>query len=103
MHRKNRFYNAIDGDHFPDAIKGSDLYYSLDLTCWLENESDTLISVNWILSEGITSSDNYINSDKAVIKIATPSVGTYTVTAMVLTDEAGKQQTKPFRYKLRVV
>jgi hypothetical protein len=103
MYRRNRFYVDIDGDHFPDAYKSSDLYYAIDTTCWLQSEGDTLVGVVWETSDGITSSEDYLEGNRAVIKIATPNVGTYTVTALVTSNDSGKQQTKPFRYKIKVV
>ena len=90
---KKYAYTSLAGDHWPDADKGDDLVYALDLSCWLDNEAANLVSVTWTVPDNVTITDNYVEGDRAYVKLYTPVVGAgYKILAAVTTTQAGKTQ-----------
>lgn len=90
---KRYIYEAPDGKHFPDAYEGENKIYTIDFSEWLTNEGDTLVSVNWVISDGITSDDNFLVGNTANIKVDTSTQGTYKLICTANTIEDSKTQT----------
>ena len=86
-------YTSSEGNHWPDANAGDDLYYSIDFSTWLTAEGDTLSSVSWTLPDEITSSDEFVDSNKAYIKLLTATAGKHTIKCTLQSTDAGKTQT----------
>lgn len=87
MSFKNFHYTDIDGEHFPDAILGSNLYYGLDLECWLTNESDSLVSVVWNVPEGIISCDDFVQGFVANVKLQATRTGSFIINCVMTSEE----------------
>jgi len=90
---KKYSYKDIDGNHWPDANVGDDMFYSINYAQWGISEGDTFTSVNWVLPTGVTSSDASQEYGQVIIKIATPTTGTYKIICELTTEEDGKEQT----------
>lgn len=99
---KNYSYTAPDGNHWPDAHKGSDLFYAIDFSEWLSNENDQLTSVDWVYPSGLTSTENFLVGNEATIKLASSKVGTFRVTCKITSEENSKVQTVAVPMMLRV-
>lgn len=98
-------YSEIDGNHWPDADVGDDLYYSIDFNCWLETEAEASSTVEWIIPEGITSSDQYVEAETAFIQLATNKRGTFKIICKVTSvdsGDTGKEQTNTVPMMLKV-
>ena len=95
-------YVEIDGNHWPDADKGDNLFYSLDFSCWLNGEEDSFVSAEWTLPDGVTSDESFIGVDEAVIKIHTPSIGSYKVICTLTSNDRGREQTNVIPMVLKV-
>ena len=79
-------YQEIDGDHFPDATLGSDVFYHLDLSRWLDGSKDLNIQVEWNIPEGIISNDSYSHGLIASVKLCTLTTGFFDITCNVKSD-----------------
>ena len=90
------------GIHWPDTPKGSDNYFTIDLSTWLENEVDTLVSNSWELPSEVTSSDDYISNNQAHIKLNTGTVGIFKITLTLVTTDTSREQTTKVPMILRV-
>lgn len=100
---KKYAYTSLDGDHWPDADKGDDLVYAYDLSCWLDNEEATLVSVTWSVPENVIITDDYVEGKFAYVKLHTPVVGAgYKILAAITTTQAGKTQTNNAPMMLKV-
>lgn len=100
--KKNYYYTDIDGDHFPDASKGDELYYSIMFSCWLSNEGDSTESITWSVPEGLTLLDEFIQGGEAKAKIRCDRVGSFKVTCTINTIEGTSNQTKNVPMILKV-
>ena len=99
-------YHEIDGDHFPDATLGSDLYYGLDFSCWLTGEEDTIVSTTWSYPEGITSEDDFMQGNVGNIKLKATRPGSFIINCLLVSEETVNavtlQQTKSIDTVLKV-
>lgn len=95
-------YTAPDGNHFPDANLGDDLFYAIEFSPWLLNEADTLTSVEWTYPKGVSSSEEFLVGTSATIKVLTNKVGTFKITCKITSTENGKTQTNAVPMMLRV-
>lgn len=100
---KDYFYTSYDGNHFPDAPKGSNLYYSIDITSWLNVENDSLVSVEWSFPKQITSEENFLVGMEATIKLLTNYSGTFRITCKITSVENGKEQVVAVPMMLTVI
>lgn len=98
-------YKDVTGMHWPDANAGDDIYYAIDLTCLNEIDAETITSVDWVLPNEITSSDNYLNSDvtEAHVKLSTAIPGIYRIHAEINSIDAGKESKNRIRIILKVI
>lgn len=83
----------IDGQHWPDANAGDNLYYSIDLSCWINSENELIKSAEWIMPEGVTSEQNFITENISHVKIDTPTIGSFKIRCKLITTEFGLDQT----------
>jgi len=87
MSVKKFTYTDIDGDHFPDTSLGSDLYYGLDFTCWLEEETDTIVSTTWTIPAGVESDDDFMQGNVGNIKLRPTQVGSHVINCLLVSEE----------------
>ena len=100
---KKYVYRDGDGVHWPDANKGDDLYYAIDPNVWLACEVDSLVSISWEVEEPLVSTDSFIAEDGiAHIKLLTPRVGYYKVTAIIFSQEETAVQKNVVPMKIKV-
>ena len=92
MIQRKYSYKDLDGNHWPDADKGDNLFYAIDFTKWLTNEADTLDSVAWTLPDGITSSEEFIAGNEGHVKLSTPRVGNFKIICTMMSDDNGQIQ-----------
>ena len=93
MNPKKYIRPEPDGLHWPDANIGDDLLYGIDFTDYIAESSETITTVIWTLptgATGITSSDDFLQGEIALIKLATSKIGTYEIVCTLSTDLAGK-------------
>lgn len=100
--KKNFYYKDIDGEHFPDASVGDELYYSILFSCWLTNEGDTLEGVTWTVSDGLTVLDEAIQGGEVKAKIRCERAGSFRVLCTLDTIEDAQTQTKNVPMILKV-
>jgi hypothetical protein len=93
MSVKRFAYTDIDGDHFPDTTLGSDLYYGLDFTCWLESEEDTIVSATWYVPDGIESDDDFLQGKVGTIKLRPTRAGSYVINCELVSEETVNEVT----------
>jgi hypothetical protein len=60
--------------YWPDADKDDDLYYSLDLTNFLQS-GESIVSVTWEVPSAITKSSEEIVGNIVSVKLHTPKSG----------------------------
>lgn len=103
--RKKYPYVDSAGQHFPDANKGEEMYYALDLTPYSLAEAETITSVVWILPKELTNKDSYVLEDgsEAHIKISSPIAGIFEVVAKINSEDTGKVQTNYVNIILKVI
>jgi hypothetical protein len=99
---KNFYYTDIDGDHFPDASKGSELFYSIEFSCWLTNEKSIVTSVTWEVGSGLQLLANFIQGTEAKVKVSADSVGSHSMVCSITTAEGGLAQLKKIPMILKV-
>jgi hypothetical protein len=99
---KNFYYTDIDGDHFPDATTGSELYYSIMFACWLANENTIILSAEWEVGAGLTLLDDFIQGTEAKAKIRADKTGAHSVMCTITTSEGGVTQLKKIPMILKV-
>jgi|TARA_B110000908_G_C10228649_1_gene439375 hypothetical protein len=87
MSFKDYYYKSTDGEHFPDAVLGSNLFYGLDFSCWLKNEEDTLVSIEWTLPDGVTSEDDFLQGTVGNIKLSPTRTGSFVINCVITTEE----------------
>ena len=100
--KKPYYYTDLGGDHFPDASVGDNLYYTIDLSCWLQNENDTISAVTWELPDGLSSDDAFLQGNLAKIKIHSERAGNYRLKCIVSVYESTKTQDKVVPMMLKV-
>lgn len=106
MSLKKRNYVYVDsaGLHFPDADAGDEVYYSLDLTCLVESESETVIDVQWNVPAQLTVVESFvIDGKEAQVKIKSPIAGVYRIKADVITSDTGRESTNRHSMVLKVI
>lgn len=102
--KKNYSYTDAAGVHFPDADKGDQVYYALDLTCLVDLESEVISSVTWILPDGITELHSAIVEGKeAQIKLDTPKAGVFCIKAVIESSDQGNVSKNTHRIILKVL
>ncbi len=84
---KNFHYTDIDGEHFPDATLGSNMFYGLDFACWLDNESDTIVSVEWNLPDGVVSDDSFMQGTIGNVKLRPTRTGSFLINCVLTSEE----------------
>lgn len=99
---KKYAYKDIDGNHWPDANAGDDMYYSINYAQWASTEGDTFVSVNWVLPDGVTSTDDFQEYGQVIIKLATPNPGVYKIICELVTEEDSKQQSNTIPMLIKV-
>lgn len=102
MIQRKYSYTGIDGNHWPDAESGDDLYYSIDFSCWLTAELDSLVSVSWAISAGITSSNDFVVDTEASIKIFSPTPGSFRAVCTIVSQDNGVEQSNTVPMILKV-
>lgn len=99
---KDYYYKDIDGDHFPDTVVGSELYYTVDASCWLTQENDTITGATWEVGAGITLLDNFIQGTLLQVKLGALKVGSHSAVLTLTTTDNGNNQTKKVPMILKV-
>lgn len=103
MIKRKYIYTDIDGNHWPDAEMGDDLYYAIDFSCWLTNEADTIIAVRWTIPAGAHSSDEFLVGTEATVKISVDKPGSYKIIGTIdSTDSNNVIQTNSVPMILKV-
>ena len=104
MKIKKYHYTSVDGDHWPDADVGDELYYAIDFSCYLHKEEDELTGVNWVTdpSSGVSVLDNFTSGTQAYIKIKAIRPGSYKFVAHIETIENSLTQVNAMPMMLRV-
>lgn len=95
MKLKPYFYEAFDGVHYPDTVRGSKYVYGMDLNSFLDANGGTLVSVVWDLEEGLLGTDEFMHPNDvniACINIETPYVGSFWVSLFATYTAAGVEQ-----------
>ena len=100
--RKGYYYTDVDGDHFPDASLGDELYYSISFACWITNENDEVVDIDWTVPTGITLVENFIQGTEAKAKLRMDAVGSFKVVCTITTKEGTKEQVKQVPMILKV-
>lgn len=95
-------YKNIDGNHWPDADVGDDLYYALDLTCWLNSENDTIVGMRWEVPEGIEITNSFVLDNQANIKLKTDNIGVFKILGYLTSSELGFEQINAIPTMLKV-
>jgi hypothetical protein len=95
-------YKNIDGNHFPDADVGDELYYALDFTCWLNSENDAIVGARWEVPEGVIKLDDFVLDDQGNIKISTPNIGIFKILCYLTSAELGFEQINAIPTMLKV-
>lgn len=95
-------YKDIDGNHWPDAPLGSDLFYSIDYSTWIVEEGDVLVSATWELPSGVTGTEAHEASGQAYIKIKAEERGSHHIKCTLTTTENGYNQNKVVNMVLKV-
>jgi len=103
MKIKRYTYTATDGIHWPDAFVGEDAFYSIDFTNWLSKTNDEVLTATWELPEGITSFENFISNNKAIIKLNTQIAGTYEIICSITSTDVSRTQTTIIPMMLKVI
>ena len=96
-------YNDVDGNHWPDADVGDDLYYSVDFSCWLDQEFDVLLEAVWLIPDGLTSTDEYTQDKSAVIKLKSLRRGSFKCVCTLKSQNFDKIQSNVIPMILKVV
>lgn len=101
-------YKDTDGNHWPDAVLGDELYYSIEFANYLSSENDTLVSVAWVLDDNLTSTDAFNSGSEAYIKLKPSKRGTFKAVCNISLTETGvdgvdRTQTKSVEMMLKVV
>ncbi len=84
-------YETVDGNHFPDANKGDEIYYEFPISNGLDI---SLMEFSFIFPEGVTSSDSYADPDgtKIHVKLLTPIVGNFRITCIATMAIGAKRE-----------
>jgi len=96
-------YTEVDGNHWPDANTGDALYYSIDFSCWLNEEEDNINSITWIIPSGVEKLDEYVDGTEAAVKLSTSLIGSFRVICELSSEEHGKTQINSVPMMLKVV
>ena len=95
-------HTDLDGNHWPDADVGDELWYHVDFSCWYSLVDLEGISVMWDVPEGIEGLDDALNLTIASIKLKALRVGTYIITARIHSNIIGLEQVQMVPMKLKV-
>jgi hypothetical protein len=99
---KKYHYLDVDGNHFPDADEGDELIYTIDFSCWLTQERDDFVSAAWEVSSGAVLIEQFVEGTRALVKVSTPTVGTFKLVCTLNSTEAGKTQINKVPMMLKV-
>lgn len=99
---KDFYYSDVGGDHFPDTVIGSELLYTVNATCWLANENDSIVSAVWNAGAGLTILDSFIQEQYLVVKVRANSIGTHSLKCDLSTVEGSNTQLKVIPLLLKV-
>lgn len=99
---KNYNYTDVGGEHFPDTEVGSNLFYSIDIDCWIVSEAAKIDSVVWSTGTGLVIGDSFINGTTANVKLEAIQVGTFSVTCTITSSDGPYSQTKNVVLLLKV-
>jgi len=99
---KKYVHTNIDGEHWPDANVGDNLFYSLDLSCWVNSENELIESIEWTMPEGVTSEESFVTHNISHVKIHTPILGSFKISGKLVTSEFGLDQTNNIYMILKV-
>lgn len=104
LYKRKYVYVDAAGLHFPDADAGDETYYSLDLTCLIETESETVTDVQWNVPKDITVVDfSIIDGKEAQVKLSTPIAGVFRIKADVSTVDTGRTSVNRHSIILKVI
>lgn len=87
MGKKNFHYTEIDGEHFPDATLGSNLFYGIDFSCWLDNEDDEIVSAEWTVPDGVSSDMDFRQDNIGNVKLEPLRTGSFTINCILTSEE----------------
>lgn len=68
---------------WPSAVVGSEELYGVDLTKYLRNEGDDVVSVLWSLPNGLVSMMEAVEGTVAYIKVQAKYCGNYSIAVQV--------------------
>jgi len=88
---------------WPDSYLGSEEYYSIDCSYYLEAENDLLVAVEWTVPPELTSMDEVVVGSEAFIKLSADTVGNHIIKFKLDSTESGKDQIVQERVKLVVL
>jgi len=101
MNPKKYIREEPDGIHWPDADVGDDLYYGVNFQTYLSDailnvvhalQNEIIVNVTWTIPNGLISSDEFIEEDVGIIKLASNSIGTFKVICDLETVSSAKTQ-----------
>lgn len=97
-------YTDSQGDvHWPDSRAGELKDHKWDFAARMIDEGDTTDSVTWTLPSGLTSPDEDLTDDVAVIWISADAVGDYVIQGKIATTELTHNQIYIRNFHLKVV
>lgn len=99
---KNYPYKDIDGNHWPDAALGDELFYCIDYNTWITEENDSLVSITWVVPDGLEGSEAHEANGEAFIKLKTLARGSHRVEMHLRTKEFDYEQVKVVPMILKV-
>tara|TARA_Y100001963_G_scaffold128140_1_gene182149 strand:- start:3000 stop:3326 length:327 start_codon:yes stop_codon:yes gene_type:complete len=87
MNHKTYAYTGMDGNHFPDCYLGSEEFYSIDFSDFLNIENETLVEVEWIIPEYVNASEDFHSGTEAYVKLSPQKRGTHTIKCKISLTE----------------
>jgi len=103
MLSKKYAYKDIDGNHWSDADKGDDLWYSVNFSCWVVQDNETVTAIDWTTPDGVTEQETYVEGTVAAIRLLTNACGTYKITCKITSIDNGRTQTNHIPMMLKVL
>ena len=95
MKIKPFFYEAPDGQHFPDAMAGAKCVYGMDFTVYLGTQGGTFVSASWELEEGLVGFEDFLHPTAPnipCINVESPYPGSYTLKCTMTYTALGVEQ-----------
>ena len=99
---RNFTYEDIDGIHWSDTPKGSELIYAINFGDWLFIENDMKVSASYKLPEELVSTLEVEDDYTGYIKIRADKVGSHKVECTLVSTENNISQTKVIPIILKV-